>query len=209
MKFNLTILLLFYSFLQIIKSLRINSLPSDKSQDIQLDDKEIESMLKDPKFANIAGDLNKLKSSRAQMSEAGIELKNLGSITKKNDKHPSTPKEDINETESQPATLKSPFDKHKKYSSDELLDKFGMDSLKDLEMDSLVKNQAVAHAQESEQKKQDFKLNSEEKFKNIDFISKKQAKILIEILKQPSLNNILPQEAQQILKVKNIFNLKK
>lgn len=60
------------------------SLNLKKSDDLKLDDKEIENMLNDPKFANIAADLNKLKSSRAEMERAGAELKTMGvDISKK------------------------------------------------------------------------------------------------------------------------------
>jgi len=44
--------------------------------------------------------------------------------------------------------------------------------------------------------------NSFYKFKDFDFISKQKARYLLEILKQPVFMNMLPREAQNIIKLK-------
>lgn len=60
---------------------------------------------------------------------------------------------------------------------------------------------------EKEEKKKEEKL--EDKFATYDFITKQQARYLIEILKQPFFFNMLPSEAQQIVKVtKDNFQFK-
>jgi hypothetical protein len=41
----------------------------------------------------------------------------------------------------------------------------------------------------------------DDKFKDFDFITKQQARFLIEILKQPVFFNILPQEAKTLVNV--------
>lgn len=53
------------------------------------------------------------------------------------------------------------------------------------------------------------KTSNSEKFRSYDFISKQQARYLIEILKQPVFFNMLPQEAKNIVKVtKDNFEFK-
>lgn len=53
------------------------------------------------------------------------------------------------------------------------------------------------------------KTSNTEKFRSYDFISKQQARYLIEILKQPVFFNMLPQEAKNIVKVtKDNFEFK-
>jgi hypothetical protein len=177
------------------------------ADDFQIDDKEIESMLKDPKFANIAGDLNKLKSSRAQMEAAGAELKNLGVDVdnKKTDK--TSKKEDVlkdlspKDLDLPLPTLKSGFDLKKKSSGldspEDLLSKLGGADFKDLGLDIKIPESSSSQ----EKKKEETKLPVNDKFKNIEFLTKQQARLLLEILKQPSFFNMLPQEAQQIVKV--------
>ena len=49
----------------------------------------------------------------------------------------------------------------------------------------------------------------DDKFKAFDFISKQQARLLIEILKQPVFFNMLPPEAQNIVKVILIYLVSK
>jgi len=179
------------------------------ADDFQLDDKEIEAMLKDPKFANIAGDLNKLKTSRAQMAAAGAELKNLGVDVNNKKSEPAAKKEDPipkdlpKDLDMPLPTLKSGLEPKKMSSGldnpEDLLAKLGGADFKDLGMDLKL---PTGDSPSAPQKKEESKVAPvDDKFKNIEFITKQQARLLLEILKQPSFFNMLPQEAQQIVKV--------
>ena len=203
--FSLTLILLI--IIKLNQSLRLSAMKA--ADDFQLDDKEIDSMLKDPKFSNIAGDLNKLKSSRAQMALAGAELKTLG-VEVNGKKDSSASKKEEVSLKDFPKDLDMPLhglrtglEKPKKSVSlenpEDLLAKLGGDSFKDLGIDSKMPD-LVAPSQP--QKKEEAKTAPvDDKFKNIEFITKQQARLLLEILKQPSFFNMLPQEAQQIVKV--------
>ncbi len=208
---NLNLIFLPIILLILIKlnlSLRLSAMKGD---DFQLDDKEIESMLKDPKFANIAGDLNKLKSSRAQMAQAGAELKTLGVDVKNKKDSAATKTEDLSVKDSSKdldmplPSLKMGLEKPAKKSSsldnpEDLLAKLGGDTFKDLGLDGVKLPDTAAASQP--QKKEEVKAAPvDDKFKNIEFLTKQQARLLLEILKQPSFFNMLPQEAQQIVKV--------
>ena len=79
--------------------------------------------------------------------------------------------------------------------------KKSLDPLDDLELGSSSSDSPTTT------KKHEDKV--EDKFNSYDFISKQQARYLIEILKQPVFFNMLPQEAQQIVKVtKDNFQFK-
>lgn len=210
---NLNIFLLTTTLLILIKlnqTLRLSAMKG--SDDFQLDDKEIEAMLKDPKFSNIAGDLNKLKSSRAQMAAAGAELKTLGVDVAGGKKDSATAKKEDASAKDLPKDLEMPMpalktglEKPNKKSAslenpEDLLSKLGGDAFKELGMEGKMPDMSGAAAQP--QKKEEVKANPvDDKFKNIEFITKQQARLLLEILKQPSFFNMLPQEAQQIVKV--------
>ena len=138
-----------------------------------IDDKELDALLKDPKYADLANDL--LKSENLDMDSIKTDSKAKESETKIPTKKKS---------------LKSDL---------ELLEKTDLlsaDSLKDM---SLLETGST----KKEEKKEDEKID---KFKSFDFISKQQARLLIEILKQPVFFNMLPSEAQGIVKVM-IFKL--
>lgn len=219
MKFNSNYFSLILVCLLLIKiSLCIKlSLTKGGGDDFQLDDKEIEAMLKDPKFANIAGDLTKLKSSRAQMAAAGAELKNLGvDVDKKGGNKDKAEKldkaedlKDLPKEDSPLPSFKPTLEKPKKpvgmENPEDLLAKLGGDTFKDLGMDALGKLPGIeAPSAAAPQKQEEPKAPIDDKFKNIEFLTKQQARLLLEILKQPSFFNLLPQEAQQIVKVKFI-----
>lgn len=206
---SLTLILLILIKLNL--TLRLSAMKA--SDDFQLDDKEIEAMLKDPKFANIAGDLNKLKSSRAQMAAAGAELKTLGVEVgnKKDANTASAKKEEISaakDLDSPLPSFKTGLEKPKKSAAldnpEDLLAKLGGDAFKDLGMDG-VKMPEIGAATQLQRKEEVKGSPVDDKFKNIEFITKQQARLLLEILKQPSFFNMLPQEAQQIVKVCFIF----
>ncbi len=139
-----------------------------KAADDVIDDKELDALLKDPKYADLTNDL--LKSENLDINSAKTD-----SVAKEN------------ETKS--------LSKKKSFKSDlDLLEKtdlLGADSLKDL---SLLETGST----KKEEKKEEEKID---KFKSFDFISKQQARLLIEILKQPVFFNMLPSEAQGIVKV--------
>ena len=87
------------------------------------------------------------------------------------------------------------------------------DLLKDLSLDSMPLDSSVSPLNSSHKKKYESHRGSEkneeknekidvnDKFKDFDFLSKQQARYLIEILKQPVFMNMLPSEAQNIIKV--------
>ena len=211
MKFNynfLSLILVLFCLIKLNQTLRLSS---TKADDFQLDDKEIENMLKDPKFANIAGDLNKLKSSRAQMAATGAELKNLGVDLNKNTsdkKEDISPPKELLSRHLKPSGLKADLEKPKQSSdnSEDILSKLGGDALKDLGLDTITKNTLVENNNNNIRfKKDESKEPVDDRFKNIDFLSKQQARLILEILKQPSFFNLLPQDAQQIVKVKFHF----
>jgi hypothetical protein len=66
--------------------------------------------------------------------------------------------------------------------------------LKDLNIDSLLATPTVTPEKKEEKPVDD-------KFKDFEFISKQQARFLIEILKQPVFFNMLPQEAKTVVNV--------
>jgi hypothetical protein len=73
-------------------------------------------------------------------------------------------------------------------------------------LDSLDLKDLESTTSSSSKKKED---KVEDKFQTYDFITKQQARYLIEILKQPVFFNMLPSEAQQIVKVtKDNFQFK-
>ena len=72
--------------------------------------------------------------------------------------------------------------------------------MKDLNLDTLLATPTTITPAKEEKKEDD-------KFKNFDFVTKQQARYLIEILKQPVFFNLLPQEAKTIVNVK-IYNIR-
>lgn len=129
-----------------------------KDEDV-ISDKELDELLKDPKYAGLAGDLAGKGGVASLMLPTGDKkVSNLGS--------------------SKQASLADP------------LADLGMTSA-DLVALEPKKPQPV----KKEVKKED------DKFKDFDFLSKQQARLLIEVLKQPVFFNMLPPEAQQVVTV--------
>lgn len=233
---------LFVFLIKINYSLKISAI-AKKGDDMNLDDKEIETMLKDPAFANIAGDLQKLKNSRAQMEATGKELKTMGvdPITHKKIDAAGKPAIDAGKTSS--AVGASKTEKQKEKEKDPLaglsakeLASLGMpstggadllaglgnlgagkdplaalgvaDPLKDLGLGSSgpdlggLANSNSQHNEKSRGQKHVTESIPKDKFKDFDFITKQQARLLLEILKQPTFFNMLPKEAKNIVKVK-------
>ena len=92
------------------------------------------------------------------------------------------------------------------------------DLMKDLSLDNLPLDSSVSPLNTNHKKSFDSpsasidkseekieKLDTNDKFKDFDFLTKQQARYLIEILKQPVFMNMLPSEAQNMVKVLNLF----
>ena len=158
--------------------------PTKKGGDEDLiSDKELDALLKDPKYAAMAGDL--IQTSDSKPVEGNKPKSHYMSASYK--QHLERAKKD--KASESPAGALGDVD---------LLSKSLTDPLKDLEILTTQVKQNDSKKVKNEEK--------EEKFKNFDFISKSQARYLIEVLKQPVFLNMLPQEAQQIVKV--IYNIK-
>jgi hypothetical protein len=128
-----------------------------------MSDKELDELLKDPKYASIANGM--LNKDGAAGGSAGTSL---------------SPKSEL-----------AALEKNSK--------KLGLDDL-----DAALKEPLDLSILDNNKKEADKKDNNklDDKFKNFDFISKQQAILIIDILKQPVFFNMLPSEAQQIVKVK-------
>jgi hypothetical protein len=86
----------------------------------------------------------------------------------------------------------------KKDSKGALGDSLKTDPLKDISLDLSTSSSSSAATQAAGPIKPE-----DDKFKAFDFISKQQARYLIELLKQPVFFNMLPQEAQTLVKAVN------
>jgi hypothetical protein len=161
----------------------------------EISDKELDELLKDPKYAALAGDLAK---PTGKASSLKLKSDPLGSTSS---------------SHYMSSSYKSHLDRQKKGKLDtskihkddldgiDLLGKsLSSDPLKDLE---LMGNTGTIK-KENDKNKDKKQSEQEEKFKNYDFINKSQARYLIEVLKQPVFFNMLPPEAQQIVKVSDI-----
>jgi hypothetical protein len=182
------------------------SLLASKKNVDDISDKELESLLKDPKYAAIAGDLMKpTGGSSASISTASSsKLDDIGSLSSLSDSSLGDAKS-LGESSSKhksSSLSKGRFDakssKEDPLSKIELLSKSlgTSDPLKDLD----ILGGGFDSSRTSEKKKEK-KNEEEEKFKNIEFITKPQARFLIEVLKQPAFFSMLPSEAQQIVNV--------
>jgi hypothetical protein len=174
-----TLLFLFFLVVQNqVMSTKLSAMTSKKEKaEEEISDKELDILLKDPKYASLAGDLIKPSETKSSVEKPkshymSASYKEHLERSKKAEKKSGLPDLD-------------------------LLSKSLNDPLKDLE---LITPQDEKKKEEKKEKKDD----KEEKFKNFDFINKSQARYLIEVLKQPVFLNMLPPDAQQIVKVRNI-----
>lgn len=173
---------------------------SSKKPEEEISDKELEALLKDPKYAALAGDVfkspsggpsssssSKLDDSLAGLTDSAVDMKSLETSIKHKSSSLSKGKLDA------------------KSSKDDPLDKMEMlskslgasDPMKDLDL----LGGSGFDSKPSNDKKKEKKNEEEEKFKKFDFMTKQQARYLIEVLKQPVFYNMLPMEAQQIVNV--------
>jgi hypothetical protein len=166
--------------------------PAAKKED-EISDKELDELLKDPKYAALAGDLAK---PTGKASSHSLTSDSLGSSSSSSHYMSSSYKDHL-ERQKKGDSKTSKIHKDDLDSIDLLGKSLSSDPLKDLE---LMGNTGTI--KKEDEKKKDKKPNEqEEKFKNFDFINKSQARYLIEVLKQPVFFNMLPPEAQQIVKV--------
>jgi hypothetical protein len=233
-RFNFNFLFIISLFVFLIKINYSLKISNKKGDDMNLDDKEIEKMLKDPAFANIAGDLQKLKNSRAQMEATGKELKTMGVDPishKKIDNNDgksaiglgagsSVLNSSKGEKEKDPlaglsakelASLGIPSSTGGSASDllgglatgkDPLAILGANDPLKDLGLGSSIVDNGQIHKKSINHKPiREMENIPKDKFNDFDFITKQQARLLLEILKQPTFFNMLPKEAQNIVKV--------
>jgi len=157
-----------------------------------ISDKDLEMLLKDPKYAALAEDVVKpsgAPSTSTSKSDESLLLKNMDLDLKTSvaDTKPKWSK----------GKLDSKLAKDDPLASIDYLSKTlgNSDPLK--EFDFL----GGANSSKSFDKKKEKKKEEEEKFKKFDFMSKQQARYLIEVLKQPAFFSMLPSEAQQIVNV--------
>jgi hypothetical protein len=159
-----------------------------------ISDKELDILLKDPKYAKMAGDLmgpgavEALTAASAEKTPAAAPASSKGG-------HYMSPsyKEHLDRMKNGKSTDSGKSKKDDSLGSLDMLTKsLGSDPLK--ELDLLGGSGKI-------DEKQEKKNEAEDKFKAFDFISKQQARYLIEVLKQPVFFNMLPAEAQTIVKV--------
>ena len=214
MKFGLNNLSSFVLLLfMIIKNCNTATFNMKAMEDLKLDNMEVSSMLNDPKFANMGDELSKLQSSREEMEKTGKELKSMGidvgakatsSSSMGND---GLPPSDLIKLDS--GKKKSLLEDNDALSKLGNLKELGLnedgedDEKKKKEQEKKKREEAIRKEEEEKKRKENSKL------KNIDTLTRSQAHLLLDVLKQPSFFEIIPQEAQKIVKVKlivlNIF----
>lgn len=158
-----------------------------KSEIDTIDDKQLDAILKDPKYADLAGDLLK----GGELSKSDLDLLKESELLNTNDsKDSQTTAEESFDSTRHSSNLRS-----KKSSKSDIDLLAGLDLLGDKAEFKGLNLLETTSSEKKEEKKED------DKFKSFDFISKQQARFLIEILKQPVFMNMLPAEAQGIVKV--------
>jgi hypothetical protein len=193
-KYYYYFILIVFSIISISISISIKSkteLNKAKKGEDEISDKELDELLKDPKYASLAGDLVPLSSSSSPSS--------LSPSPDPSEKMPA-------KSHYMSSSYKDHLERTKKNKSLDKDDFGGLDLLssKSLSVDPLKELDLLGSSSspKKEEKKKDPKVSeAEDKFKNFDFLTKSQARLLIEVLKQPVFMNMLPSEAQQIVKV--------
>lgn len=181
--------------ISIISSLgvKLNLQKSAVKKEDEISDKELDELLKDPKYAALAGDLAKPTSKLKSEASAPSAASSSHYMSSSYKQHLDRQKKGKSN-----ASNASKFHKDDLDSIDLLGKSLSSDPLKDLEL----MGNTGAIKKEDEKKKDKKQSEEEEKFKNFDFINKSQARYLIEVMKQPVFFNMLPPEAQQIVKVR-------
>ena len=196
-----------------------------KSDDV-ISDKEIQDLLKDPKYADIASNPELVKSLTASLKEDSLKSSSTPAPHPKHAAAAVSPHPHYMSAsyKAHLARVKhtSPTAKKSALSDggeDESMKVSKNDLMKDLSLDNLPLDSSVsplnarhrAHvhttADKTDDKVEKEKPIIQDKFKDFDFISKQQARYLIEILKQPVFMNMLPPEAQSIIKVTIFYQI--
>jgi len=199
-----------------------NAKDSLPKADDAISDKEIQDLLKDPKYADIASNPELVKSLTASLKEESLSSPSPSPAAKAHSaSHPAAagahPHYMSASYKAHLARAKHTAPSTKKAgpegSDDEGIKVSKNDLMKDLSLDNLPVDSSVSPlnsrhrtrghgaVEKGEEKVEKEKKVVMDKFKDFDFISKQQARYLIEILKQPVFMNMLPPEAQSIIKV--------
>lgn len=197
--------------------------------DEAISDKEIQDLLKDPKYADIASNPDLVKSLTASLKEES--LSSASPASSPSPKAHSAPHSAASaHSHYMSASYKAHLARVKHASpsakaagtgssEDDGIKVSKNDLMKDLSLDNVPLDSSVSPlnarhrghggrtADKGEEKVEKEKKVVLDKFKDFDFISKQQARYLIEILKQPVFMNMLPSEAQSIIKVIFIFEI--
>lgn len=196
--------------------------PLPKMDDV-ISDKEIQELLKDPKYADIAGNPDLVKSLTASLKEEPLASSHVPTSTHRapnalassnSRSHYMSPGYKAHLARVKHTTPSSTKDDLHALDDDPLLKTSKNDLMKDLSLDSLPLDSSISPLNTNHKKSFESSLGSTEKseekiekldvndkFKDFDFLSKQQARYLIEILKQPVFLNMLPSEAQNMVKV--------
>jgi hypothetical protein len=214
-------------FLQLNKAALATKAKEAPKMDDVISDKEIQELLKDPKYADIAGNPELVKSLTASLKEEPL------SSSTPSHAAASRPTHRPIHSAAASAASRSHYmsDSYKAHLArvkhtgptakkdplpgldDDLLKASKSDLMKDLSLDSLpldsalsplnASHKSMSHSSpiDKSDEKEEKKEVVEDKFKDFDFLTKQQARYLIEILKQPVFMNMLPSQAQNIIKV--------
>jgi hypothetical protein len=190
----------------VLKNINSMKLETKAFQDLKLDNIDINSMLNDPKISSMSLDLNNLQNSKEEMEKVGKELKSMGVDMEK--KTVSNSLNDVKLTLPPSDLIKIDIKKPKSIleDNDALSQLGGLKELgiKDFEED--IEKKKEKEEKEKKKKEEEEKIKkANSKLDNIDTLTRSQAHLLLDILKQPTFFEMIPQEAQKIIKVKINF----
>ena len=206
MKFELNKSCYFVLLFMVLKNINSMKLETKAFQDLKLDNIDINSMLNDPKISSMSLDLNNLQNSKEEMEKVGKELKSMGVEMEK--KTVSNSLNDVKLTLPPSDLIKIDIKKPKSIleDNDALSQLGGLKELgiKDFEED--IEKKKEKEEKEKKKKEEEEKIKkANSKLDNIDTLTRSQAHLLLDILKQPTFFEMIPQEAQKIIKVKINF----
>lgn len=183
MKYLKITLLSFYLLFFITNSYNISKIREKLGmKDEMISDSEIEEILKDPKYASIANSMGDDKPGDTAKS------------AKPDHKSPSPKLVDLPQSSSPPSRKSD-------------LDVPSLDSgIYNTNLASSPPSRRMSHPppvdlMDDIGEDGEPRAPKEDKFKSFDFISKQQARYILEILKQPSIYTMLPLQAKQIIDV--------
>jgi hypothetical protein len=200
MKFGFNELGSFFLLFIVIKNIDTMMLDLNAFQNLKLNNMDITSMLNDPKLSSMTEDLNNLKNSKEEMEKAGKELKSMGVDMQNKAKKSNKIDSDLSLPPSDLIKIDSKNKKNLLDDNDALAQLGGLKELGISEKEDDKEKKREEEIKKKEEEERIKKANS--KLNNIDTLTRSQAHILLDILKQPSFFEIIPQEAQKIVKVK-------